>query len=211
MTEVVAAKIKMSKTRIESFSDGVFSIVLTLLVFNFQVPKLLGPNFDHELYTKLVAMYPYLITYILSFVLISMYWIAHHNLFHNLKHVNNRLLGLNSLFLLFLAITPFPTQVLGAYPATESAAIFFGIAMVCTSLSFSLLRYYAFFHGQLLEDFVNREFLRNSLIKNIVGAVLYIVAIAISAYSENITLSMYAMIPLLFFVPVNIKRKGKKA
>ena len=210
MTESVPAKIKMSKARIESFSDGVFSIVLTLLVFNFQVPKLSGPNFDHELYRKLVAMYPYLITYVLSFVLISMYWVAHHNMFHHLKYANNWLLGLNSLFLLFLALTPFPTQVLGAYPTTESAAIFFGLAMVCTSLSFSLLRYYAFFRGRLQEDFVNREAMRNGLTKNIVGAVLYIVAISISAYSENITLSMYALIPFLFFVPLNIKRKGKK-
>ena len=76
----------MSKARIESFSDGVFSVVITLLIFNFQVPKLSGPNFNQELYTKLVTMLPYYRTYALSFVLISMFWIAHHNLFHNLKH-----------------------------------------------------------------------------------------------------------------------------
>ena len=199
----------MSKTRIETFSDGVFSIVLTLLVFNFKVPVLSGPNFDHELYIKLLAMHPYFITYILSFVLISMFWIAHHSLFHSLKHSNVGLLWLNNLFLLCLAILPFPTQVLGAYPNTESAAIFFGAVMIMTSLTFSLLRYYAFFHGKLAEDFVSPHHMRANLRKGIIVAGLYTLALAISAYSPDITLSLYALIPFLFFVPLRIKRKGK--
>jgi uncharacterized membrane protein len=152
----------MSKARIESFSDNVFSVVITLLVFNFQVPKLSGPDFNQELYTKLSAMYPYFITYVLSFVLISMFWIAHHNLFHNLKHSDSCLPWLNNLFLLFLAFIIFSTQVLGAYPDTEAAVIFFGTTMVLASLSFSLLRYYSYYRGKLInEPFA--KFLRPSL------------------------------------------------
>lgn len=201
----------MSKNRIESFSDCVFSIVLTLLVFNFQVPKLTGPNFDHELYIKLLAMRPYFVTYVLSFALISMFWVSHHRLFESLKHSDNRLLWFNNLFLLFLAILPFPTQVLGAYPNIESAAIFFGIMMVFISLSFSLLRYYAFFVAKLAADFVSLKDMHASLVKGIMGALLYVIAIAVSAYREDITLSMYALIPFLFFVPLRIGRKEKKA
>ena len=201
----------MSKTRIESFSDGVFSIVLTLLVFSLRVPKLSGIDVDHELYLKLLSMRHYFAAYVLSFALISMFWIAHHSVFSSMKHSDQQVLWLNNLFLLFLALLPFPTQVLGAYPNTESAAIFFGIEMVLTSLSFSLLRYYVFFHRRLLEDFVSLKDLRNSLIKDSTVAILYIFAIAISAYREDITLSMYALIPFLLFVPLRTQRKSKSA
>ncbi len=71
----------MSKVRIEAFSDNVFSIVLTLLVFSFQLPKLEGPDFNQELYEKLWGMHNYFLAYVLSFILISMFWIAHHKLY----------------------------------------------------------------------------------------------------------------------------------
>jgi uncharacterized membrane protein len=197
----------MSKARIESFSDGVFSIILTLLVFNFQVPKLSGPDFNRELYTKLVAMHSYCVTYVLSFILISMFWIAHHNLFHNLKHSDSYLLWLNTLFLLFLAFIPFPTQVLGTYPDTEAAAVFFGIAMVLASLSFSLLRYYSYYRGKLINDSISNEYMRKSLIRSLGGVLLYIFAIAMSVYSPYVTLTIYALIPFLVFIPVGSVEK----
>ncbi len=196
----------MSKSRIESFSDGVFSIVLTLLVFNFQVPKVSGGDMDVELYARLAAMSPYFITYMFSFILISMFWVAHHALFHGIKHSTHTLLWLNNLFLLFLAFIPFPTQVLGAYPDTEVAAIFFGVTMVLASLSFSGMRYYAYYRGGLAMEFVTAMFMRKSLQRGVFGAVLYRVAIGISAYSRDVTLSMYALIPFLFFVPLHLRR-----
>ena len=208
----VAKQKVMSKTRIESFSDGVFSIILTLLVFNFKIPQISGADLNQELYTKLFAMYPYVVTYVLSFIMISMFWVAHHNLFHSLKHSDATLLWLNNIFLLFLAFIPFPTQVLGAYPEVESAAIFFGIAMVITSLSFSLLRYYCYYRGSLILEGISKLDMQASMIKGLVGTGLYFVAILISALSPDITLTMYALIPFLFFIPVHAKqKKGKLA
>jgi uncharacterized membrane protein len=199
-----AAKI-MSKSRIESFSDGVFAIVLTLLVFNFHVPNLSGPNFNEELYAKLFAMHAYVETYVLSFVLIGAYWIAHHAFFCGLKRADNGLLWINNLFLLFLAFVPFPTQVLGAYPETESAAIFFGAVMVLLSLSFSLLIYYCYFVGKLANYTVSDEYMHRSLTKGVAGATLYAFALALSAYHPDVTLSMYALIPFLFFIPLRVR------
>ncbi len=191
----------MSKSRIESFSDGVFAIVLTLLVFNFHVPDLTGPNFNDELYEKLFAMHNYVVTYVLSFVLIGTFWIAHHAFFRELIRANSGLLWINNLFLLILAFMPFPTQVLGAYPETESAAIFFGTVMVLLSLSFSLLMYYCYFIGKLTSRNVSHQFMQKSLRRGFTGAAFYSFALALSAYSPDITLSMYALIPFLFFIP----------
>jgi uncharacterized membrane protein len=197
----------MSKTRIESFSDGVFSIVLTLLIFNFKVPVLSGPDFSAELHDKLVALYPYFATYAFSFVLISLFWVAHHTLFHSLTQVNAALLWLNNLFLLFMAFIPFPAQVLGAYPDNEAAVIFFGMTMIFASLSFSLMRYYAYFRGRLIMEGVSRDMMVASLIRGISGVVLYAVGMAVSAYSPDVTLSMYALVPFLLFMPMQGKKR----
>lgn len=197
----------LSKGRIESFSDGVFSIVLTLLIFNFHVPQISGPDMNGALFDRLLAMHPYCVTYVLSFILISMFWIAHHSLFHSLKHSTTPLLWLNNLFLLFLAFIPFPTQVLGSYPDLETATLFFGGAMMLTSLSFTLMRYYCYFGAKLTDDSVSDEDMRSSMTKSWVGTSFYIVAIVVSAYSPDITLSMYALIPFLFFIPITITKK----
>ena len=186
----------MSKLRIEAFSDNVFSIVLTLLVFSFKLPKLEEQNFNQELYEKLWSMRNHFLAYVISFILINMFWIAHHKLFHSLKHSNTTLLWLNNLFLLFLVLLPFPTEVLNI----ESAAVFFGIVMILVSLSFSLLRYYCYFRSGLVDDSVTTEYRHGSLIKGLVGVTLYIIAIAAAVYSPDITLTMYALIPFLYFV-----------
>lgn len=200
----------MSKSRIESFSDGVFSIVLTLLIFNFKIPTISGTDLNQELYSKLFAMYPYCVTYVMSFVLISMFWVAHHNLFHHLKHIDTSLLWLNNLFLLFLAFIPFPTQILGAYYNVESAVVFFGLSMVAVSLSFSLLRYYCYFGGEMMDKNIPENEKRKSLAKSLMGTMFYILALMASVYSDSVSLSMYFLIPFLFFVPVRIGRKLKK-
>lgn len=202
----------MSKTRIESFSDCVFSVVMTLLIFSFHIPKLTDTDFNQELYSKLFALYPKYLSYIMSFTLVGMFWIAHHTLFYNLKHSTNALLWINNFFLLFLAFLPFPTEVMGTYPNTESAVVFFGIEMILTSLSFALLRYYCFFVGKLTNEAMSEKYMRYSMIKNIGGIIFYIIAIAVSVYSSEITLTMYVLIPFLYFIPIsgNVKNRVRK-
>lgn len=200
----------MSKIRIESFSDNVFSIILTLLVFNFKVPQLSGPDFNAELYHRLLGMHSYFVTYAMSFVLISLFWVAHHNLLHDLQCTNSPFLWLNNLFLFCLVFIAFPTQVLGTYPDTESATVFFGCAMIAAMLSFSLLRYYAYYCGGLVNEGLPETYKSGNLRKGLWGAGLYSLAIAISAYHPDVTLSMYALIPFLYFLYIPGKRRKRQ-
>lgn len=78
--------------------------------------------------------------------------------------------------------------------------MFFGTTMILASLSFSLLRYYCHFRSGLVDDSFTTEYRRGSLIKGLVGVALYIIAIAAAVYSTDITLTMYALIPFLYFV-----------
>src|SRR5215472_15319593 len=118
----------LSTTRLEAFSDGVFAVAITLLVLNLQVPQITAIS---ELVPRLVELWPKLLSYVLSFVLVGIYWVAHHNTFHYIKRSDRNLLWLNILLLLCIVFIPFPTALLGQYPELRvSIIIYGGIAIV---------------------------------------------------------------------------------
>ena len=98
----------MNKTRLEAFSDGVFAIVITLLILNVHVPD--GRTLTLQSLRPLV---PPLATFVLSFIIVGVYWVAHHHMLHFVTHVNRRLLWLNLLLLLSVVFIPFPASLLG--------------------------------------------------------------------------------------------------
>src|SRR5262245_64949041 len=98
----------MNKTRLEAFSDGVFAIVITLLIRNVHVPD--GYTLTLQ---SLRPLLPPLGTFVLSFIIVGVYWIAHHHMLHFVVEVNRRMLWLNLLLLLCVVFIPFPTSLLG--------------------------------------------------------------------------------------------------
>src|SRR5215471_3270280 len=105
----------MPTSRIEAFSDGVFAIVITLLILSIQVPPINGDP-GRVLGGALLGMIPKFLSYTLSFGIICIWWVAHHHLYILIAKTDRGLLWLNSLFLFFLASVPFPTALLGDFP-----------------------------------------------------------------------------------------------
>jgi uncharacterized membrane protein len=196
---------EMSKTRIESFSDGVFAIVCTLLVFSFTVPRLSGPDLEIELKRYIVRMLPTLASYAMSFALVTMYWVAHHQLFKILDRTDAPFLWLNNLFLMWLALLPFPAHMMGDYPTTESAILLFGGTTLLVAIGFACTRYYAFFVAGLVNGKVARRSLRRSMILSSIGISLLAAALLVSYLSDSVTMTMYGLVPFLCFVPVRFK------
>ena len=104
----------LSTSRIEAFSDGVFAIVITLLVIDLKVPQIAG-DISVELGSRLFDLWPKLLSYLLSFVIVGVYWVAHHHVFHYICRVDRIALWLNLFFLMSVAFVPFPTALLGEY------------------------------------------------------------------------------------------------
>jgi len=127
--------------RIEAFSDGVFAIAITLLVLEIRVE-----DFE-DLRSALLHEWPAYLAYVTSFVTVGSVWIAHHNLFGQLRYVDPVLLRLNLVLLLFAAFLPFPTGVLAqSFHASEdaerTAVVFYGaIALIIELLLRSSIRY----------------------------------------------------------------------
>src|SRR5579862_5584385 len=90
-------------TRIEALSDGVFAIVLTLMVFQIRIPDLSQENAATQLWPRLVHQWPEFYSYMISFMIVGAYWIGHHGLYHMVKRSSLTLLWLNLVFLMFVA------------------------------------------------------------------------------------------------------------
>jgi uncharacterized membrane protein len=201
---------EMSTDRIQAFSDGVFSIVMTLLVLEIHVPDVTGPNVCVELARNLVAMMPKFFSYALSFAIVCIWWVAHHHLYDVLRKSDRGLLWFNGLFLFWLAFVPFPTALLGDYPKERIAVIWYGAVMLLAGLSFSWMRYYAFFVGRLTYTDLDRDLLKRAMIKSAFNPALHLLAVLLAFFSTKLAITLYVMIPMLFFVPSRLERQAMK-
>ena len=120
--------------RVVNFSDAVFAIAITLLVLNLKVPHLTGRNIDHRLVDALGHDAGLLAGFVISFFVIARYWMSHHRLSILLRRVDTPFIVLNLLFLAFIVFVPFPTEVIGVYGGTTTAAVFYAATMVPTGL-----------------------------------------------------------------------------
>ena len=105
----------MEKSRIAALVDGIFAVAMTLLVLDLKLPEGLKMSSDAELWRQLLELTGRFSTYALSFIVLGTFWIGHHSLFHFVRKVNRGLLWLNMLFLLFITLLPFSTNLLSGH------------------------------------------------------------------------------------------------
>jgi uncharacterized membrane protein len=133
--------------RIAFFSDAVFAIAITLLVVELAVPK--GPA--SELGDALRDLGPKLFAFVLSFLVIGQFWMAHHRVFRHVRRYDLGLVWLNLLYLLGVAFLPFPTALLGSYFESRLVGVFYGMSLFVPSALGALLWFYAD-RRRLVED-----------------------------------------------------------
>ena len=127
--------------RIETFSDGVFCIAVTLLSIEIGV-ELHGEITNKNLLDALLAKWPICLAYVISFVNVLLAWIGHHGLFKMLHKSDNLIMMTNGLLLMLVALVPFPTKTLGEFLLTggfKTAVIFYTAYFVLISIAFRLL------------------------------------------------------------------------
>src|SRR5215471_18298872 len=142
----------MTTRRIEAFSDGVLSIVITLLVLQLSIPIVSERAADAEVNQRLFEIVPKLLSYIISFAVVGIFWVGHHNLFHFIICADRTLLWLNNLFLLCVGFIPFPAALLGAYGIRRVAIIVYGASLALTGLTLALIWKYATHDRRLVSE-----------------------------------------------------------
>jgi uncharacterized membrane protein len=168
--------------RIETFSDGVFCIAVTLLSIEIGV-ELHGDVTDKELTHALLAKWPLYVAYVISFVNVLLAWIGHHGLFKMLHRSDNSIMITNGLLLMLVALVPFPTKTLGEFLVTDglkTATIFYTGYFVLISIAFRLLWYAASRRPGILANDVTptqiKQTTRNENIGLICNTIIFSVA-----------------------------------
>jgi len=194
--------------RITAFSDGVFSIAITLLVLNLQIPK--GITSLTDLLNRLQALWPNLMSYILSFVIIGIYWVAHHNMFHYIKRSDRMFLWINILLLMCVAFIPFPAGLLGQFSFVSQsslakvAEIIYAYNLILTNLTLSLLWWYATSHHRLVDQDIDPHFVNTVNRRNMTAPVVYAASIGLSFLNVYLSLIVFFLFPLYYIIPSHV-------
>ena len=179
-------------SRVEAFSDGVFAIAITLLVFNIKVPYLPPGASNHALLEALLAAWPSLLAFVISFATLLILWVNHHELFTLIQGVDARLLFANGFLLFLITFVPFPTAVLAEYlnreAANTAAALYCGTYVVL-SVAYNLLERTAA-HQRLVKAQASEAQLHTIRTAYRVGLLVYLVATALAFVNAFVGLAV---------------------
>ncbi|HUR32870.1 MAG TPA: TMEM175 family protein [Vicinamibacterales bacterium] len=123
----------MPKSRLEAFSDGVIAIIITIMVLELRTPH-------GAAWSDLRPIFPVLVTYVLSFVVMGIYWNNHHHMLHAAERVNGPILWANNHLLFWLSLIPFVTRWLGEHYTSPLPTAAYGVVLVMSAISYTLLQ-----------------------------------------------------------------------
>src|SRR2546426_8413319 len=181
----------MTTGRVEAFSDGVIAILITIMVLEFKVPA--SPDL-----AALRPLVPVFLTYVLSFVVVGIYWNNHHHLLRAAEHVDGRVLWANLHLLFWLSLVPFVTGWMGEYPSAAIPTAIYGVVFLMAGVAWLLLQRALVKRDgptSLLARAVGRD------LKGKLSALLYASAIVLAFVSAWIADALYVLVALIWFVP----------
>ena len=164
----------MNKQRFEAFSDGVFAIVITLLILDIKIPEVQPA----ALPAALVRILPQVLTYIMSFFIIGLYWHIHHQVTAQIKIIDEAALWLNLVWLLFVSVLPFPTALLGRYPLQAVPLTIYGLNLILVNVTGFGIQVYLKNRPKLLFKPMSSADLRAIAPIYVVVNSLYVIAVA---------------------------------
>jgi len=190
--------------RLESFSDGVIAIVITLMIFQIKIPAINENATASDVWNSLFTLLPSLVAYVLSFVMVGVLWVNHHQFFHQLKNIDRKLLWYNLHLLFWMCIIPIPTAFLGLHFQKPEATALYGFTMFMTAVAFAIMREYVHKSEHLLIDHLSNT-LRKKLRRKLLMTVgLYFISIFTGYISIYIPISIFVLVIVMYFMPQNI-------
>jgi uncharacterized membrane protein len=193
----------MSIGRLEAFSDGVFAIVITLLILDIKVPAGEHGRLGHAL----ADQWPQYVAYLLSFFVVGIIWLNHHATVNLLARADHRFQVLNLLLLLPVSILPWPTALLAEYAVEGTrgdqrlAVLLYGATSSAMAFAFNILWRYLLRHRQLLRSDVSPELLAVRNRRYNVGIAFYPAATLLGLLSVPLFLALMLGLAILYLLP----------
>ena len=191
----------MTKTRLETFSDGVLAIIVTIMVLEIKVP--------HEATLgALLRLWPVFMSYLMSFVFICIYWGNHHHLLHTVHQVNSKMIWSNMHLLFWLSLVPFTTGWMGANHFQELPVAVYGVNLLFCAIAYYILQKTIMAHHTFPENLA--EAMKKQEKKGIVSLILYIAVIPSAFISPLVSEIIIVTVAIMWVIPdKNIERALK--
>ena len=183
----------MSKTRLEAFSDGVIAIIITIMVIELRAPH--GSD-----WSTLRPLFPVLLSYVLSFVYIGIYWNNHHHLLHATRQISGGAMWANMHLLFWLSLVPFVTAWMGENEFARNPAALYGVVMLMAAVAYAILVRVLLKHHDPDSQLARAI---GSDAKGNVSLGLYLLGIVSSWISPSISLVFYVVGAVIWLVPDN--------
>ena len=180
-----------ASNRLESFSDGVFAILITIMVLSIHTPS--GHHFS-----DLTPLRPVLLSYLLSFIYLMIYWNNHHHLLKSVESPNGWVMWANSNLLFWLSLVPFSTAWLGTSGGSKAPAVIYGISLLLPATAYFLLQLSIVRtsdNGSALKEALGRD------LKGKLSPVWYATAIGFAFFAPIISYAIYAAVAVMWIVP----------
>lgn len=181
----------MGKNRLEAFSDGVLAIVITIMVLELGTPE--GTSL-----AALQSLIPVLLSYVLSFIYVGIYWNNHHHLLQIVERVDGRVLWANLHLLFWLTLIPFATAWMGENHFAAVPTALYGVVLLLAAIAFYILAHsFVALEGK---DSTLAKALGKDL-KNKISVALYVVAIPLAFVHPLIADALYVLVAIIWLVP----------
>ncbi len=200
----------MNKYRLEALSDGVFAVAITLLVLDIRLP----PGVAYEnLGGALLQLAPKILSYLLSFIVVGIYWSFHHAALARLRRIDGTVVFLNLMLLLLVTFMPFPTFLMGEFPFTALPLAIYGTCLIAANLIGFVSVLHLHWRPDLMHPGVAENFLASQIPIYVVVNLLYIAGIALAFYSPALSYGVFfaVLIGVGFNICREISRAGLRA
>jgi uncharacterized membrane protein len=181
----------MSKARLETFSDGVIAILITIMVLELRVPH--GADWN-----ALRPLVPLLLSYALSFIFLAIYWNNHHHMFHTVDHINGRIMWANTHLLFWLSLVPFATAWMGENEFASVPTAVYGCVLLLTAIAYTIV----------VEAIIAHQGAHSKLRaaigsdkKGKISALLYVAAIPLAFVHREISWAIFVIVALIWLAP----------
>ncbi len=181
----------MKKGRLEAFSDGVIAIIITIMVLEMHVPH--GDSIK-----ELLPMLPVIISYVLSFVNVGIYWNNHHHMLYAAEKINGAILWGNLHLLFWLSLLPFATAWMGENHFAQWPVILYGFVLIMNGIAYTILC------RMLIKEAGEGSSLAIALGKDWKGkssVIIYSIAILLAFFNPLLAVGLYVVVAVMWFIP----------
>lgn len=196
----VSNGVVMTKNRLEAFSDGMFAIILTILVLELHVPEL--ENGSLSVFSEaLKTIAPKFLAFLFSFFILAIFWVNHHHIVHQIVKVDSKLLWLNNALLFSASLFPFLTAFIGDYPDNPFVVALYPINMALSSVILGAFWKYAFVDTDLAPNNLTMEQKRKRINQDRMAGLINLASAALGFVWLPITYAVIMGMPFLFIIP----------